>query len=191
MLASAPTKIVVTGPFGAGKTTFVSTLSQDPVVSTERAVSDATAAVKTSTTVAMDHGGVHVEPPAGAPWPARRVGLFGTPGQQRFAFMWEMLARDMDGYVVLVDASRGESVTQARGIVSAFAGLAPYVPRLVLVSRWSDPAGSRADLAAALGTPVQSLMRCDPRDRGDATAALHVLLDGMWALSERRKHETP
>ena len=191
MTASAPTKIVVTGPFGAGKTTFVSTLSQDPVVSTERAVSDATVAVKTSTTVAMDHGGLHVTPPPGASWGARRVGLFGTPGQQRFSFMWTMLARDMDGYVVLVDASRSESVAQARDIVAAFADLAPYVPRLVLVSRWADPAGTRAELAAALGTPVQSLMPCDPRNLADATAALHVLLDGVQTLSGRKKQQTP
>lgn len=189
MTDRAPTKIVVTGPFGAGKTTFVSTLSQDPVVSTEQAVSDATAAVKASTTVAMDHGGVHVTPPPGAAWAARRVGLFGTPGQQRFSFVWTMLARDMDGYLVLVDASRAESVAQAREIVVAFARLAPSVPRLVLVSRWSDPAGTRTALAAALGTPVASLMPCDPRDRAEATAALHVLLDGVHAVSDREQQQ--
>jgi uncharacterized protein len=148
-LPTAPTKIVVTGPCGAGKTTLVTTLSGIPGVSTETGVSDGTAVVKTRTTVALDHGTVTATPPVGAAWPQQRVALFGTPGQDRFSFMWEMLSTDMAGYVVVVDASTTTSVVQARAIAATFARLAP----------------------------ADALVECDPRDLADCTTALHHLLD--------------
>ena len=182
-------KIVVTGPFGAGKTTFATTvtgaLGSGPLVTTETGVSDATAALKASTTVALDHTTAVVPAPPGASWTDTRVALFGTPGQERFAFTWELLARGMDGYLVLVDASRPESVREAAGIVAAFARTAPSTPRLVAVSRWADPAGTRARLAAQLGTSPQALVACDPRDPADCTAVLQLLLDGVAVLAAR------
>nr|WP_276612367.1 ATP/GTP-binding protein [Kineococcus vitellinus] len=141
--------------------------------------------MKTSTTVALDHTTVVVPAPAGAAWADTRVTLFGTPGQERFAFTWELLARGMDGYLVLVDASRPASVSQAAGIVTAFARLAPSTPRLVAVSRWADPAGTRTRLAAQLGTSPQALVACDPRELADCTAVLRLLLDGVATLAAR------
>jgi uncharacterized protein len=176
-LPTAPTKIVVTGPFGAGKTTLVTTLSGIPGVSTETGVSDGTAVVKTRTTVALDHGTVTATPPVGAAWPQQRVALFGTPGQDRFSFMWEMLSTDMAGYVVVVDASTTTSVVQARDIAATFARLAPEVPRVVAVNRWAEPDRTRTHLARALGAPADALVECDPRDLADCTTALHHLLD--------------
>ncbi|WP_432511121.1 GTP-binding protein [Kineococcus sp. SYSU DK001] len=183
-------KIVVTGPFGAGKTTYAQTLGAglggDALTTTETGVSDETAALKTSTTVALDHTGFVVPPAATSAWGPTRVNLFGTPGQERFAFMWELLAQNMDGYLVLVDASRSASIAQAAGIVTAFARLAPACPRLVAVSRWADPAGTRAHLAQLLGTSPAALVACDPRDLDQSTAVLRLLLDGVHTLEARR-----
>lgn len=189
---SSARKIVVTGPFGAGKTTFATTLTAGlaggSLVTTETGVSDATAALKTSTTVALDHTSFTVPAAQG---PGTRVNLFGTPGQQRFAFMWELLAQNMDGYLVLVDASRAGSVEEAAGIVAAFQRIAPASPRLVAVSRWADPGGTRAQLAQLLGTSPTALTACDPRDLAQSTAVLRVLLDGVDALEARRAATTP
>jgi signal recognition particle receptor subunit beta len=187
---SSARKIVVTGPFGAGKTTFATTvtggLSGGAVVTTETGVSDGTAALKTSTTVAMDHTSFTVPAAPGAAWTEARVNLFGTPGQARFAFMWELLAQNMDGYLVLVDASRAAGVAEAAEIVAAFQRLAPASPRLVAVSRWADPAGTRGQLAHLLGTSPSALVACDPRDLAQCTAVLRILLDGVHTLETRR-----
>jgi uncharacterized protein len=182
-------KIVVTGPFGAGKTTFATTVTQGlgggTLVTTETGVSDETAALKTSTTVALDHTSFVVPPAPTSAWTDTKVNLFGTPGQERFSFMWELLAQNMDGYLVLVDASRALSISQAAEIVTAFARIAPASPRLVAVSRWADPAGTRAHLAQLLGTSPSALVPCDPRDLAQSTAVLRLLLDGVHTLAAR------
>ena len=80
-------KMVVTGPFAAGKTEFINSVSEIDVVSTERKITRASeAATKGATTVAMDFGRITVDENL-------ILFLFGTPGQRRFDFMWEM-ARD-------------------------------------------------------------------------------------------------
>lgn len=179
-------KVVVTGPFGAGKTTFATTVTQGlgggTLTTTETGVSDETAALKSSTTVALDHTSFVVPPGPASAWASTRVNLFGTPGQERFAFMWELLAQNMHGYLVLVDASRSVSIAQAADIVGAFARIAPHSPRLVAVSRWADPAGTCAQLAHLLGTSPSALVPCDPRDLAQSTAVLRLLLDGVHTL---------
>ena len=96
-------KIVVTGPFAAGKTTLIRTISEITVLSTERGITDDTKARKAETTVAMDFGRITIDRDL-------VLYLFGTPGQERFDFMWEILGEGMLGYVLLVDASRPETL---------------------------------------------------------------------------------
>ena len=78
-------KIVVTGPFSAGKTEFIQTVSEIDVVSTERKITSEAEKIKESTTVAMDFGRITVDE-------SLVLYLFGTPGQKRFDFMWEILS---------------------------------------------------------------------------------------------------
>src|SRR3954454_19957733 len=105
-------KIVVTGPFAAGKTTLIRTISEITVLSTERSITDETRSRKSDTTVAMDFGRITIDRDL-------VLYLFGTPGQDRFDFMWEILGEGMLGYVLLVDASRPDSLDEAVGILEA------------------------------------------------------------------------
>ncbi|MDP9021343.1 MAG: ATP/GTP-binding protein [Actinomycetota bacterium] len=128
-------KIVVAGPFAAGKTTLIRTISEITVLSTEREISDHTRALKSETTVAMDFGRITV---AGN----LALYLFGTPGQERFDFMWEILAEGMLGFVLVVDAERDESLDEGARILKFFLDVAD-VPYVVAVNK--VPAGDDAD----------------------------------------------
>ena len=108
-------KMVVTGPFNAGKTEFIQSISEIDVVSTERKISDSTSRLKRETTVAMDFGRITVDDDL-------VLYLFGTPGQKRFDFMWEILSEGMLGFVVLVDSVRPETFREARRILDVFDG---------------------------------------------------------------------
>src|SRR3954449_7174019 len=106
-------KIVVTGPFAAGKTTLIRTISEITVLSTEKGITDKTRSRKAETTVAMDFGRITIDREL-------VLYLFGTPGQERFDFMWEILGEGMIGYLLLVDAERDDSIAEAAGIQDSF-----------------------------------------------------------------------
>src|SRR5512135_1627097 len=92
-------KMVVTGPFSAGKTQFIQSVSEIEVVSTERKLTNAAErAIKETTTIAMDFGRITVDKDL-------VLYLFGTPGQKRFDFMWEILSEGMLGFIVMVDST--------------------------------------------------------------------------------------
>ena len=76
-------KIIFTGPVGVGKTTAIAALSDDPPIQTDASASDMTAVRKGYTTVAMDYGLIQLDENT-------KVHLYGTPGQERFDFMWDI-----------------------------------------------------------------------------------------------------
>ena len=172
-------KIVVTGPFAAGKTTLIRTISEITVLSTEKDISDSSRSRKAETTVAMDFGRITIDRDL-------VLYLFGTPGQDRFDFMWEILGEGMLGYVRLVDADRPDSVEEAVGILAAFRKMAP-VPYVVALNRSSalEPADEerlRTALDLAAEVPI---VPCDATDRESVKsvllALLYVLLEGTEA----------
>ncbi len=163
-------KIVVTGPFAAGKTTLIRTISEITVLSTERGITDDTRSRKAETTVAMDFGRITIDREL-------VLYLFGTPGQERFDFMWEILGEGMLGYVLLIDSSRPETYAEALGILDAFRTMA-RVPFVVAVNRADglDPAGEerlRESLRLAPGVPI---VPCDATDKDSVKAVLLALL---------------
>ena len=107
-------KMVVTGPFSSGKTEFISSVSEIDVVSTEKKLTTNTeAALKHATTVAMDFGRITVDDDL-------ILYLFGTPGQRRFDFMWEILSEGMLGFIIMVDCTRPETFREAKRILNTF-----------------------------------------------------------------------
>lgn len=111
-------KMVVTGPFSAGKTEFIQSVSEIDVVSTERRISSDIERIKETTTVAMDFGRISIDE-------EMVLYLFGTPGQKRFDFMWEILSEGMLGFVVIVDSTRPETFREARKILETFRAYSP------------------------------------------------------------------
>lgn len=105
-------RILISGPVGSGKTTAVHSLSSKRAVSTEENSTEFNTARKHTTTVAMDYGVFD----AGA----ERMHLYGTPGQERFKFMWEILGSSACGLVLLIDNSRDEPLHDLANYVNMF-----------------------------------------------------------------------
>jgi small GTP-binding protein len=166
-------KMVVTGPFNAGKTEFIRSISEIEVVSTERKITDLTSRVKSETTVAMDFGRIAVDEDL-------VLYLFGTPGQERFDFMWEILSEGMLGFVVLVDSIRPETFREARRILGTFRSYAD-TPYVVAANKQDlEDAWSPEDLRIALKVrPDIKLLPCVAIDRESVKNVLLELLYGI------------
>ncbi|MGD2146828.1 MAG: ATP/GTP-binding protein [Anaerolineae bacterium] len=163
-------KIVVTGPFAAGKTEFIRTISEIDVVETDRKISRAEERVKDKTTVAMDFGRITVDEDL-------VLYLFGTPGQRRFDFMWEVLSEGMLGFVVLLDSVRPETFREARSILDTFRSYAP-VPYVVAANKQDlEDAWHPDDLRIALRIPDSiKMVPCVATERGSVKRTLLELL---------------
>ncbi len=168
-------KIVVTGPFNSGKTEFIRCVSEIDVVSTERKITAEAEKVKDSTTVAMDFGRITVDDDL-------VLYLFGTPGQKRFDFMWEILSEGMLGFIVMVDSTRPETFREARSILETFRAYAP-TPYVVAANKQDrDDAWEVDDMRVALRLdPKVKFLPCVATDKESVKKVLLELLYSILA----------
>ena len=163
-------KMVVTGPFNAGKTEFIRSVSEIDVVNTERKISSDAERLKETTTVAMDFGRISIDSDL-------VLYLFGTPGQKRFDFMWEILSEGMLGFVVMVDSTRPETFREARRILETFRAYAP-TPYIVAANKQDvEDAWEVEDMRLALRLePKVKILPCVAKDKETVKSVLIELL---------------
>lgn len=169
-------KMVVTGPFSSGKTEFIKAISEIDVVSTDRSItSENEREQKDNTTVAMDFGRITVDEDL-------VLYLFGTPGQRRFDFMWEILAEGMLGFIVMVDSAKPETFREARSILETFRAYAP-TPYVVAANKQDHPdAWEPEDLRIALSIEEGiKLLPCIAKERDSVR---NVLLELLYTILE-------
>lgn len=110
---SSTYKIIIAGPVGVGKTQAIQVLSDKGVVSTEAIASDHVKLMKKTTTVAMDYGIMKLDG-------GHQVRLYGTPGQRRFDFMWEILSENALGLILLLNAEGEDPVDDLAYYLDSF-----------------------------------------------------------------------
>jgi uncharacterized protein len=180
----AAVKIVIVGGFGVGKTTMVGSVSEIRPLTTEETMTQAGLGVddnygsesKTATTVAMDFGRIGITEQL-------VLYLFGTPGQERFWFLWNGLFEGALGAVVLLDTRRLEVSFDVIGRLEERG-----VPFVVAVNSFPDaPRYPMEELRAALDLPDEiPLMECDARRRASSRDVLMTLVRFLHSLAITR-----
>ncbi len=173
-------KIAVTGNVGAGKTTFIRTISEIKTVDTERRATDETASLKANTTVAFDFGRITLNP-------EQVLYLYGTPGQSRFDFMWDIVINQVEAYILLVAAHRPKDFRGARKILT-FINQRVQMPMIIgLTHTDCEGAWQQEDILLALGfysqTNCPSMVQVNAEDPSSVAQCLMVLLEELISVA--------
>jgi signal recognition particle receptor subunit beta len=169
-------RLIVTGTVGAGKSTFIRSISEIEVVDTDRVATDETALLKKRTTVAFDFGRLQFGS-------EMALYLYGTPGQSRFDFMWDILIRKAHAYILLVAAHRPKEFRQARNILT-FMKQRVQIPMIIGLTH-TDCFGAwpEEDVFLALGYIDESnrppIVNVNPTDRDSVAEAVITLVQHL------------
>lgn len=176
-------RIVVTGTPGAGKTTFIRTISEIKTVDTDKEATDGTRLLKPKTTVGMDFGRIQLASKVA-------IHLYGTPGQSRFDFMWDVLIGSAEAYILLVAANRPQEFSKARQMIE-FMNQRVKVPMIVGVTHMDCPGASGHNrIAIAMGY-LDSIKRppfvtVNANEPLSVKRALNVVLQQLMTTKKER-----
>lgn len=165
-------KVIFTGPVGAGKTTAISSVSDIPLLHTDQLASDMAKDRKQKTTVAMDYGRIHLAN-------NERIHLYGTPGQERFDFMWDILTEGGLGLVLLVDNARIDPIRDLHFFYNAFKDFIASTGLVIGITRMDEKATPTIE---DYYQEIQSFMTVPPifevdaRKREDVSMLIQTLL---------------
>jgi len=162
-------KLVITGPVNAGKTTMVQNLSDSQVAATDVAATDSVSELKAMTTVGLDFGILKIDENL-------ELHLFGTPGQARFNFMWNILSRGAIGAVFLVDSTSEDSMAEMKKMFEYYSEHVD-LPVIVGATKQDLPGAKHVDeIAALLGLGDVMVVPVDAREKeGSKMLALTLL----------------
>ena len=165
-----PLKLIFAGPPGAGKTTAIAAISDFPPVNTDVAATDEIANTKEATTVAMDYGEITLAD-------GQTVFLYGTPGQERFDFMWKILSANSLGLIILIDNTRRDPLADLSIYVDNFRELIDSAAGVVGITRSEQgPAlGAYFELLAQKNCAMP-VLEVDAREKKDVLRLLDAFL---------------
>jgi uncharacterized protein len=166
-------RLVVTGGVGSGKSTFIRSVSEIEVVDTDRRATDEVGDLKANTTVSMDFGRLQFGE-------EMALHIYGTPGQARFNFMWDILINRAHAYIVLIAAHRPSEFHHARRILN-FMRERQDIPMIIGITHGDcEGAWTQENIALALGffdeNEMPLIVDVNPNDQESVIEALMVLV---------------
>lgn len=168
---TAVAKLIVSGPPGAGKTTAIAALSEIPPICTEVLATDELALEKEETTVGMDIGQITLSD-------GEVLAIYGTPGQIRFSFMWEILKQGAHGLILLLNHMRSDPIADLRDFAATFFDMFAQGLVVIGISRFDAAFGPSLDdysrALDSLGAQVP-VFAVDVRESNDVLLLVETL----------------
>jgi len=176
-------KILITGPFNAGKTTLIQFVSDEQTSGKDVQATDALAQYKSMTTVGLDFGILHVDDELD-------VHLFGTPGQARFNFMWKILSKGALGTIFLIDSSSQRAIDEGKEMLKFYRNLSDMP--IIIGATKRDLAGAKDinELGQELGIVDMPIIPCDPRKKDDSKLLVLSLFQEIICQSAEPEDDT-
>lgn len=177
----AGAKLVITGPPGAGKTTAIAQISEITPIVTEVLATDLLAQEKEQTTVGLDFGQITLND-------GETVALYGTPGQGRFSFMWDILLQGAQGVIILINHARPDPLADLREFAQAFSEHLRSGRAVLGISRHTEAVrpslDDYAEALTAAGCPAP-VLAVDVRVRDDVL----LLVESLALMGERHAED--
>ncbi|VAW38261.1 putative ATP/GTP-binding protein [hydrothermal vent metagenome] len=165
-------KIIFSGPVGAGKTTAITSISDIKTIQTEESSTDAIKQQKPNTTVALDYGAIILGD-------GTRIHLYGTPGQKRFDFMWDILSTGGIGLLLLIDGSDKEALEYLEFFLKSFEKFIKQTSVVVGITKQDETKQynlEKYQQVAGDKHPIIPIFEIDARNRHDIALMIETLL---------------
>ena len=165
-------KFIFTGPPGVGKTTAIATVSEIPLIGTDMQTTDQLSEIKKTTTVALDYGQITLED-------GQVIRLYGTPGQERFEFMWRIIVKGGLGLIILIDNSRDDPLADLEIYLNNFSDFIASTAAVIGVTRMNEANTSELDSYIEFlmrRGEIHPIFEVDIRQQDDVLILLDALL---------------